>query len=469
MRTCGHTVSRRLNVLVCIMAIGAAARALAFPSGVSTMNFGSLGCNQCHTGGQTPTVSLTGPTTVDPSSTNEYTLVINVIGSQTSGGLNVSDDFGTLAVGGSNAGQTQKTSGADGRTEITHMNPKPASGGAITFSFLWTAPGSFTSATLRAWGNAVNLNGSSTGDRAAFTSLTVMSSMPGPNPTATPTPTPFPTSTPILHDVVVAAVKPLNVSIPAGATVVTKNLSVKVTNADPKGTVGTNAQLSVTNGCPAAVTVGAPTFGGVPGLVFLKPAQSKAAKVPVSIASDAFTTINHVAAGRCTLTFSVASSPASIDANPSNNSVTAEINVTDKNDPDQATAHESFIQSLAPLSITIPSASASIIKQIKPAAGNADILPVPENPGDAINITASDGDCPAGTVGTATPATVTVKGGKKQGVALAITINATQFATANAKSPARCTAQVTATGPIDPDPDPSNNTTQLVIDIFEKQ
>ena len=418
------------------------------------MNFGPQGCNQCHAGGQTPTVTLMGPTTVDPSSTNEYTLVINVVGSQTSGGFNVSDDFGTLAIGGSNAGQTQTTSGADGRTEITHMSPKSASGGAISFSFLWTAPGSFTSATLRAWGNAVNLNGSSTGDRAAFTSLTVMSSMPGPNPTGTPTPTPVPTSTPILHDVVVAAVKPLNVSIAAGATVVTKNLSVKVTNADPKGTTGTNAQLNVTNGCPAGVTVGPPTFGGVPGLVFLKPGQSKAAKVPVSITSDAFTTLNHAAAGRCTLTFTAVASPASLDPSPSNNSVTTEINVTDKNDPDQATAHESFIQSLAPLKITIPPGGVSSVKQIKPTVGNADILPVPENPGDAISLTASDGDCPVGTVGTVTPDTVTVKGGKKQGVALTITIDATQFATANAKSPARCTAEVTATGPMRSRPGP---------------
>ena len=469
MENCERTVSRRLAVLVGIMALSAGSRALAFPNGVSTMNFGPQGCNQCHSGGQAPTVTLMGPTTVDPSSTNEYSLVIDVIGSQTSGGLNVSDDFGTLAIGGSNAAQTQTTSAADGRTEITHMSPKPASGGAISFSFLWTAPGSFTSTTLRAWGNAVNLNGSSTGDRASFTSLTIVSSKPGPNPTATPTPTPVATSTPVLHDVVVAAVKPLNVNIAAGATAVTKNLSVKVTNADPKGTVGTNAQLSVTNGCPAGVTVGPPTFGGVPGLVFLKSGQSKAAKVPVSIASDAFATLNHTAAGRCALTFSAVASPESIDTNPSNNTVTAEINVTDKNDPDQTTAHESFIQSLTPLKITIPPASASIVKQLKLAVGNADILPVPENPGDAISITASDGDCPAGTVGTATPATVTVKGGKKRGVALTITIDATQFATANAKSPARCTAEVTATGPSDPDPDPSNNTTRLVIDVVEKQ
>ena len=45
-----------------------------------------------------------------------------------------------------------------GRAEITHTGPKSAMGGVTTFSFLWTAPSSFSSVTLQAWGNAVNGN-----------------------------------------------------------------------------------------------------------------------------------------------------------------------------------------------------------------------------------------------------------------------------------------------------------------------
>ncbi len=460
-------MSRALAVLLGMMIIGSASTARAFPSGVSTANFGPLGCNQCHTGGQTPTVTLVGPGTVAPGSTTEYTLAITAVGTQTLGGFNVSSTFGTLATGGANASHTQPTTGADGRREITHFDPKPASGGAISFSFLWTAPDSFTSVTLNAWGNAVNGNASPTGDLSVMVSLVVASSMPGPNPTNTPTPTPIPTPTPVVHDVVVSAVKPLNLSIAAGKTAVAKNLSVKVTNADPKNSAGLVAVLNVTSDCPTGVTAGPATFGGVPGGVFLKAGQSKTAKVAVNVTSDAFTTLNHTAAGRCTLTLSATSSLATSDPNPSNNSVTAEINVTDKNDPDQATVDESFTLSLAPLKISIPAGETSKLKTIKPTVGNADILPVPASPGDAISITATDGDCPPGTVGMAVPASVTVKGGKKQAVALTLTIDGNQFTTGSSKSPARCTAEVTATGAADPDPDPTNNTTKLVIDVID--
>jgi hypothetical protein len=63
----------------------------------------------------------------------------------------------------------------------------------VTFSFEWTAPASFTSVTLNAWGNSVNLNFSTTGDSAASDSLEVFSSdADSPTPSASPTPTPTP-------------------------------------------------------------------------------------------------------------------------------------------------------------------------------------------------------------------------------------------------------------------------------------
>jgi hypothetical protein len=468
METFHRMLLRALTALTCSTALGVTSPALAYPGGVSTFNLGPQGCNACHTGGDTPSVSLIGPTTVAPNSANTYTLMITATGTQTFGGFNVTASFGTLTLGGANASRTQVIPGANGINDVTHTSPKPASGGSISFSFVWTAPGSFTSATLNAWGNAVNGNASPTGDHATFVSVTVMSSMPGPNPTTTPTPTPLPTATPILHDVVVGALKPLNLKVAPGNTQVAKNLRVKVTNADAKGSIGYIATLIVANGCPPGVDVGAPTFSGQSKSVFLKPGQSRAATVPVVVTSDAFAPLNHIAPSRCRLTFVATSLIASLDPNPSNNMVTAEINVTDGNDPDQATTDESFIRSLAPLKLKLARGAASAAKTIKTKVGNADILPVAEKPGDLIGVVVSEGDCPAGTVSTAAPETVTVAGGKKQKSALTVTADAAAFTSAGAKSPARCTAEVTTTGPTDPDADPTNNTTKLVIDVFDR-
>jgi hypothetical protein len=173
------------------------ARALGFSTGITTTQFGATGCNQCHSGGTTPTVTLAGPTTVAPASTNEYTLQIFQTGSQSKAGLNVSSLSGKLATGGANSAKTQVLSGTGGRAEVTHTSPKAAVGGVVTFSFLWTAPASFSSVTLNAWGNAVNGNGTNSGDAASFDSLVILAGTPNaPTNTATSTTTGTPSQTP---------------------------------------------------------------------------------------------------------------------------------------------------------------------------------------------------------------------------------------------------------------------------------
>jgi hypothetical protein len=62
----------------------------------------------------------------------------------------------------------------------------------------------------------------------------------------------------------------------------------------------------------------------------------------------------------------------------------------------------------------------AVTRTIKVKVQNADILPAAETPGHTIQLIASDGDCPAGTIGAAdydkdAPGqqnTVTVRGGK---------------------------------------------------------
>ncbi len=170
----GRIRAVRFAALLCALGLGWIPRAHAFSNGISTLSFGSSGCNNCHTGGTPPVVTLSGPTLVAPGSTAEYTLRVSTVGSQTRAGMNASmTPSGTLGTGGPDAANTRTISGPSSRTEVTHNSAKPASAGTVAFSFLWNAPSSFSSEALRVWGNAVNGNGSTSGDRAALATLTV--------------------------------------------------------------------------------------------------------------------------------------------------------------------------------------------------------------------------------------------------------------------------------------------------------
>lgn len=189
-------VSRKaVMAQVCLLFL-AATSAGAFSGGVTTANFSNpaSGCGSpgCHNGGLAPVVTVSGPTSVTPSSVNEYLVTVFEIGTQANAGLNASADVGTLSVGGVAASGTQGLSG-----EITHNGPKAAVAGAATFSFLWQAPAA-GSATIQVWGNAVNLNGNQLGDAATLSSVGVtVAPAPTPSPTPSPTPTPAPTETPL--------------------------------------------------------------------------------------------------------------------------------------------------------------------------------------------------------------------------------------------------------------------------------
>lgn len=180
-----YVVTRSMRVFgaVCL-ALATASEVRALSSGITSDQFSnpSLGCMNtgCHSGGTAPTVSLTGPTMVAPGSINEYTLQITQPSpGQTQGGLNVSAPSGTFTVGGSDAANTQTDNNpVTSRDEITHTAPKTAVGGFTTFTFLWTAPLSFTSVTLTGWGNAVDGTGTSLNDAAGSSTLQVFSTMP---------------------------------------------------------------------------------------------------------------------------------------------------------------------------------------------------------------------------------------------------------------------------------------------------
>lgn len=168
----------------------------AWKTGIVSTVFDGIGCPLCHSSGTTPTVLLEGPTTLQPGETATYTFTIFSIPSQNFGGLNVSADEGTLATGGPFAAGTRTALGLLNLVEITHEAPKQGDFlSTIEFSFRWTAPAHGVTATLRAWGNAVNLDNSPLGDAAATTTLAVSVDGPmasSPTPSATPTATPIP-------------------------------------------------------------------------------------------------------------------------------------------------------------------------------------------------------------------------------------------------------------------------------------
>src|SRR5262245_62264575 len=108
------------SAVLVLLTIGAATRVEALSGGITTQSFGPSGCNQCHFGGTTPTVTLTGPTVVDPNTSYDYTLQIVEGGSQNFAGLNVSALIGVLATGGADPADTQTLTGTGGRAEVTH-------------------------------------------------------------------------------------------------------------------------------------------------------------------------------------------------------------------------------------------------------------------------------------------------------------------------------------------------------------
>jgi hypothetical protein len=218
--------------------------------------------------------------------------------------------------------------------------------------------------------------------------------------------------------------------------------------------------------------------------------RKKTATVFVTVTEAAFTTFNAKALKRCTLMFTsdtVATNPpgmggdvpvvSNLDPTTSNNLATAELNVFDKNDPATASPpHESFVVSIKPLKVSIRSGKAGVTKKTRAAIGNADILPAPDAD-DSISLAVDVSGCPGPptasidfdrkTVGDQTSALV--DGGRTARGTLLLTFDAGVVDTTNPKSPQRCTAVLTATGPSGPgDPDTTNNATKLVIDIFDK-
>jgi uncharacterized protein (TIGR03382 family) len=149
---------------VCLLSAPAHANAVGTTgySGKSNMTCITSGC---HSGGPTPTVELSGPTSLAAGATGQYTLIIRG-GAGVRGGMNVAVDNTAASL---EAGSSLRKE----RNELTHRAPKAFSNGEVRFDFSMVAPPSAGTVKIFGAGNSVNGNGVETGDGSAITSVTV--------------------------------------------------------------------------------------------------------------------------------------------------------------------------------------------------------------------------------------------------------------------------------------------------------
>ena len=117
------------------------------------------GCHSVNPSAATPTVEISGPTTLAAGATGDYTLIIRG-GAAVKAGMNVavSNNGGTLSTVGNDL---KLLSG-----ELTHTAPKDFANNEARFDFKLVAPSAAGTSKLFASGNSTNGNGSNEGDRS---------------------------------------------------------------------------------------------------------------------------------------------------------------------------------------------------------------------------------------------------------------------------------------------------------------
>jgi hypothetical protein len=138
-------------------------------------------CTNCHSGGATPTSSLTASPAFGAGNTYKpgqvYTLSFNVKGNtyfgfaleMINGAASTSIDAGTFGAAISNCQIVPKTNSYTTVTTVTHTAKIP---NASSATWTWTAPAS-GSVYVWAAGNGVNGNGQTSGDMSAIYNLTL--------------------------------------------------------------------------------------------------------------------------------------------------------------------------------------------------------------------------------------------------------------------------------------------------------
>jgi MYXO-CTERM domain-containing protein len=143
------------------------AAAAAHPRGqVGASGESGKACMQCHSGGASPRLQISGPLQLDPGARGIYTLTLQ-------GGAGVVGGF-DVSVGEPDAKlvATDRRTRIDG-DELTHGQPLPFSSGTLTLSFDVLAPMTGDSFQIFAAGNSCNGDKTPTGDAASTATLSV--------------------------------------------------------------------------------------------------------------------------------------------------------------------------------------------------------------------------------------------------------------------------------------------------------
>ncbi|HVY40105.1 MAG TPA: putative metal-binding motif-containing protein [Polyangia bacterium] len=150
-----------------LLALGAPAAAWAHASGIA-----ATGCEGCHSGGQTPTVTVTA-SPVNPGVGQQVTVTVTV--SQTNGpvaGFYLTADAPAGALKAIQAGTALSEGG------VMHTMPHAGANGSTVFQAAWTATQA-TGVTFTAYALSANGDGSSRGDGGGEGTLSMTAGCPG--------------------------------------------------------------------------------------------------------------------------------------------------------------------------------------------------------------------------------------------------------------------------------------------------
>jgi cysteine-rich repeat protein len=287
-----------------------------------------------------------------------------------------------------------------------------------------------------------------------------------------------------MHDSVMVPEKPIDVVIPASRDEVTKVVPLQVRNADDGERPGHVIQLIASDGtCPSGTIVGLPDFErGAPGdqdSILVIGGTPKTAHVIVRATRDGFPAADKKVPQRCTLVFTAETLVAdNLDPTPENNTITVELNVSAAGNSAGTSSlrtgalPEFFIRSAKPLRLKIRRGSVAVSTSVRLIVGSGND-PTADST-RTIAVTASDGSCPAGTVGlgdfdsltAGAQSTVVVPEGRKRSGKLSLTASSVAFSSASAQPPARCTALLIATSP-DGDSGAASHVTRIVLEVVD--
>lgn len=133
-------------------------------------------------------------------------------------------------------------------------------------------------------------------------------------------------------------------------------------------------------------------------------------------------------------------------------------------------SHDSVILPRKPLRVKVR--SLPVTKIIKLQVLNADLA----NEGHYIQLIASDGDCPSGTISglpdfdrrtAGAQDTIGVGGGRLATAAVTLNVDPANFVGFNGLAPTRCTLSFSVTSPGNSDPTPANNVIPVELDVFD--